>query len=44
VRLRTATALALGAELCVCDLAWVVGAAPNLVSPELHRFSGSPCG
>ncbi|ASR54846.1 helix-turn-helix transcriptional regulator [Cellulomonas sp. PSBB021] len=36
VRLRTATALALGAELCVCDLAWVVGAAPNLVSHHLR--------
>ncbi|MDT0166638.1 helix-turn-helix transcriptional regulator [Cellulomonas sp. APG4] len=36
VRLRTAMALALGAELCVCDLAWVVGAAPNLVSHHLR--------
>ena len=36
VRLRTASALALGTELCVCDLAWVVGAAPNLVSHHLR--------
>lgn len=36
VRLRTAMALALGVELCVCDLAWVVGAAPNLVSHHLR--------
>lgn len=36
VRLRLAAALALGTELCVCDLAWVVGAAPNLVSHHLR--------
>lgn len=36
VRLRTATALSFGTELCVCDLAWVVGAAPNLVSHHLR--------
>ena len=36
VRLRTASALAMGTELCVCDLAWVVGAAPNLVSHHLR--------
>lgn len=36
VRLRTATALSFGIELCVCDLAWVVGAAPNLVSHHLR--------
>ena len=38
VRLRTATALALGGELCVCDLAWIIGAAPNLVSHHLRAL------
>ena len=32
VRLRIATALQSGDELCVCDLAWVCGASQNLVS------------
>lgn len=36
VRVRAAWALALGTELCVCDLAWVVGVAPNLVSHHLR--------
>lgn len=31
-RLRVAVALASGGELCVCDLAWIVGRAENLVS------------
>jgi DNA-binding transcriptional ArsR family regulator len=31
-RLRIATALRLGEELCVCDLAWITELAPNLVS------------
>src|SRR3954470_16273493 len=31
-RLRIAAALQLGAELCVCDLAWITELAPNLVS------------
>ena len=31
-RLTTATALAAGGELCVCDLAWIVERAENLVS------------
>lgn len=34
-RLRVAFALAAGAELCVCDLAWVCGFAANLVSHHL---------
>lgn len=36
VRLRVATALALGQELCVCDVAWIIGAPPNLVSHHLR--------
>lgn len=36
VRLRIATALGLANELCVCDLAWIVGAAPNLVSHHVR--------
>ncbi|WP_199421631.1 ArsR/SmtB family transcription factor [Actinotalea solisilvae] len=36
MRVRTASALAIGGELCVCDLAWIVGAAPNLVSHHLR--------
>ncbi|KQS64308.1 metalloregulator ArsR/SmtB family transcription factor [Modestobacter sp. Leaf380] len=31
-RLRIAAALQAGGELCVCDLAWIVGASQNLVS------------
>lgn len=36
VRLRIATALHLGEELCVCDLAWVCGASQNLVSHHVR--------
>src|SRR3954447_2542016 len=32
IRLTIATALAHGGELCVCDLAWIVERAENLVS------------
>lgn len=35
-RLRVASALAAGDELCVCDLAWVCGASQNLVSHHLR--------
>jgi ArsR family transcriptional regulator, lead/cadmium/zinc/bismuth-responsive transcriptional repressor len=35
-RLGVAVALAEGGELCVCDLAWVVGQAQNLVSHHLR--------
>lgn len=35
-RLRVAVALAEGGELCVCDLAWVVSQAQNLVSHHLR--------
>ncbi|WP_234325621.1 metalloregulator ArsR/SmtB family transcription factor [Streptomyces sp. NRRL S-146] len=33
-----AAALAAGGELCVCDLAWVVDQAQNLVSHHLRRL------
>ncbi|WP_107080220.1 metalloregulator ArsR/SmtB family transcription factor [Streptomyces sp. NBRC 109706] len=33
-----AKALAKGGELCVCDLAWVVGQAQNLVSHHLRQL------
>ena len=36
VRLRIATALQSGDELCVCDLAWVCGASQNLVSHHVR--------
>lgn len=36
VRLRIATALRSGDELCVCDLAWVCGASQNLVSHHVR--------
>lgn len=36
VRLRVATALQSGDELCVCDLAWVCGASQNLVSHHVR--------
>jgi DNA-binding transcriptional ArsR family regulator len=36
VRLRVAAALALGQELCVCDVAWIIGAPANLVSHHLR--------
>jgi len=35
-RLRLASALAVGSELCVCDLAWVCGLAQNLVSHHVR--------
>ena len=37
-RLQVAIALAEGGELCGCDLAWIVGAAQNLVSHHLRRL------
>ncbi|MDX5962072.1 metalloregulator ArsR/SmtB family transcription factor [Rhodococcus opacus] len=37
-RLTIATALAAGGELCVCDMAWVVGQAQNLVSHHLRQL------
>ncbi|MDW5615134.1 metalloregulator ArsR/SmtB family transcription factor [Mycolicibacterium sp. D5.8-2] len=37
-RLMIATALSNGDELCVCDMAWVVGAAQNLVSHHLRQM------
>ena len=35
-RMMIATALCSGDELCVCDVAWVVGLAQNLVSHHLR--------
>lgn len=40
-RLRVATALLSGDELCVCDLAWVVGMAQNLVSHHLRLLKSA---
>ncbi|SEL93342.1 ArsR/SmtB family transcription factor [Rhodococcus maanshanensis] len=37
-RLTIATALRSGDELCVCDMAWVVGQAQNLVSHHLRQL------
>lgn len=37
-RLRLASALAVGVELCVCDLAWVCGLAQNLVSHHVRML------
>lgn len=37
-RLRLASALAVGTELCVCDLAWVSGLAQNLVSHHVRQL------
>ncbi|MFD9669546.1 ArsR/SmtB family transcription factor [Rhodococcus sp. NPDC059968] len=37
-RLTIATALYSGGELCVCDMAWVVGQAQNLVSHHLRQL------
>ncbi|MFC9788350.1 ArsR/SmtB family transcription factor [Rhodococcus sp. NPDC127528] len=37
-RLTIATALHAGDELCVCDIAWVVGLAQNLVSHHLRQL------
>jgi DNA-binding transcriptional ArsR family regulator len=40
-RLQVAVALVQGGELCGCDLAWIVGAAQNLVSHHLRRLRGA---
>ncbi|GAY12608.1 metalloregulator ArsR/SmtB family transcription factor [Pseudonocardia sp. N23] len=37
-RLRIAVALLVGDELCVCDMAWVVGASQALVSHHLRQL------
>lgn len=37
-RLRIAAALLAGDELCVCDMAWVVGASQALVSHHLRHL------
>ncbi|MGN2642169.1 MULTISPECIES: ArsR/SmtB family transcription factor [Nocardia] len=37
-RLRIAYALHVGDELCVCDLAWIVGASQGLVSHHLRHL------
>ncbi|MDN5913632.1 MAG: metalloregulator ArsR/SmtB family transcription factor [Pseudonocardia sp.] len=37
-RLTIAAALLAGGELCVCDVAWVVGQAQNLASHHLRRL------
>jgi predicted transcriptional regulator len=37
-RLTIATALRRGDELCVCDMAWVVGQSQNLVSHHLRQL------
>ncbi|MFC3998225.1 ArsR/SmtB family transcription factor [Nocardiopsis sediminis] len=37
-RLRIASALEVGDELCVCDLAWVCGASKNLVSHHARQL------
>jgi DNA-binding transcriptional ArsR family regulator len=37
-RLRIAAALVAGDELCVCDVAWVVGASQGLVSHHLRQL------
>lgn len=37
-RLRIAAALLSGDELCVCDLAWIVGASQALVSHHLRQL------
>lgn len=36
LRLRIATALRLGGELCVCDLAWICGCHQNLASHHVR--------
>ena len=40
-RLMIATALSSGDELCVCDMAWVVGSAQNLVSHHLRQLKNA---
>ena len=37
-RLRVAHALSVGDELCVCDLAWIVGSSQGLVSHHLRQL------
>ncbi|MFC4950100.1 ArsR/SmtB family transcription factor [Pseudonocardia sp. GCM10023141] len=37
-RLRIAHTLHVGAELCVCDLAWIVGSSQGLVSHHLRHL------
>ncbi len=37
-RMLVATALKAGGELCVCDLAWVMGRAENLISHHLRQL------
>ncbi|MEU6646037.1 metalloregulator ArsR/SmtB family transcription factor [Saccharomonospora sp. NPDC046836] len=37
-RLRIAHALHAGEELCVCDLAWIVGSSQGLVSHHLRQL------
>lgn len=37
-RLRLARALEIGDELCVCDLAWIVGSSQGLVSHHLRQL------
>ncbi|TNC29163.1 ArsR/SmtB family transcription factor [Amycolatopsis alkalitolerans] len=37
-RLRIAHALHVGDELCVCDLAWIVGSSQGLVSHHLRQL------
>lgn len=40
-RLAVAAALLAGDELCVCDMAWVVGHAQNLASHHLRQLRGA---
>jgi DNA-binding transcriptional ArsR family regulator len=40
-RLRVASALAAGGELCVCDLAWITGRAENLISHHVRVLRGA---
>jgi ArsR family transcriptional regulator, lead/cadmium/zinc/bismuth-responsive transcriptional repressor len=40
-RLTVAVALREGAELCVCDLAWITGRAENLVGHHLRALRGA---
>lgn len=37
-RLRIAAALLIGDEMCVCDMAWLVGASQGLVSHHLRQL------
>lgn len=37
-RLRLTHALELGEELCVCDLAWIIGSSQGLVSHHLRQL------